>query len=191
VNQIGTPYQTIIFMGKTGCGKGTQASRLAKELGFRLFSTGDSIRYFSQQETSLGRHIKAMQVAGWVPEWLASYLFVKEIMENAGDNGVVFESVARKLEEARKLHDMHTILDRSYIVLYLDVPDEVVIDRMQKRQRDESDSDINIQKRLDAFYNETVHSIDYFTNLGKVITIDGNRSTDDIYSDILKAVTTN
>lgn len=188
VNQIETPYQTIIFMGKTGCGKGTQAKRLAKELGLPIFSTGDRVRELSAEDSSLGRHIRDIHISGWVPEWLASYLFAHAILDEHIDSGLIFESVARKPEEAKKLHEMHTMLSRSYIVIHLDTPDEVVTERMRSRQRDESDTDENIKKRLQAFYDETVHSLEFFESQGKVITINANQSEDAVYEEVLKAI---
>lgn len=175
-------------MGKTGCGKGTQAARLAKELSYDLFSTGDRVRALSNSDTSLGHHIRDIHISGWVPEWLASYLFAHAILEEHIDDGLVFESVARKPEEAKKLHEMHTMLNRSYIVLHLDTPDEIVIERMRARQRDASDSEENIQKRLKAFYDETVHSLEFFKLQGKVVDIDGTKSPEEVYQAVLSAI---
>lgn len=175
-------------MGKTGCGKGTQAHRLAEALGFQVFSTGDRVRELAASPTSLGHHIRDIHISGWVPEWLASYLFAHAILDEHIDDGLVFESVARKPEEAKKLHEMHTMLNRSYVVLHLDTPDEVVIDRMRRRQRDASDSEENIQKRLKAFYDETIHSLEFFKEQGKVIDIDATKSPDEVYEDVIKAI---
>lgn len=188
VKKADTPYQSIIFMGKTGCGKGTQAHRLAEALGFQVFSTGDLVRELAASPTSLGHHIRDIHISGWVPEWLASYLFAHAILDEHIDDGLVFESVARKPEEAKKLHEMHTMLNRPYIVLHLDTPDEVVIDRMRRRQRDASDSEENIQKRLQAFYDETIHSLEFFKEQGKVIDIDATKSPDEVYEDVIKAI---
>jgi len=73
-------------------------------------------------------------------------------------------------------------------VLYLDTPDEVVTERMRNRQRDESDTDENIKKRLQAFYDETVHSLEFFESQGKVVTINANQSEDAVYEEVLKAI---
>ena len=175
-------------MGKTGCGKGTQASRLATELSYDIFSTGDRVRALSSEDSSLGRHIRDIHIKGWVPEWLASYLFAKVILEEDIDRGLVFESVARKPEEARKLHEMHSMLNRSYIVIHLDVSDDVVTERMQKRQRDESDSEENIKNRLQAFYDETIHSLEFFRSEGKVVDIKAVGTADEVYAEVLKAI---
>jgi adenylate kinase len=188
VKKADTPYQSIIFMGKTGCGKGTQAHRLAEELGFQVFSTGDRVRELAASETSLGHHIRDIHISGWVPEWLASYLFAHAVLDEHIDDGLVFESVARKPEEAKKLHEMHVMLNRPYIVLHLDTPDEVVLERMRGRGREGYDIEENMQKRMRAFYDETVHSIEFFREQGKVVDIDGAKSPDEVYQDVVKAI---
>lgn len=175
-------------MGKTGCGKGTQAHKLAAALNWSVFSTGDLIRTLSASDTSLGRHIRDIHIKGWVPEWLASYLFAHAVLDEHIDDGLIFESVARKPEEARKLHEMHTMLNRPYIVIHLDVSDEMVMERMRKRQRDLGDAEENMRKRLDAFHAETRHSLEFFKGEGKVVTIDGSRSEDEVYEEVLKAI---
>lgn len=185
---ITTPYQSIIFMGKTGCGKGTQAHRLATALDWSVFSTGDLVRQLSAGDTSLGRHIRDIHIKGWVPEWLASYLFANAILREHIDDGLVFESVARKPEEARKLHEMHVMLNRPYIVIHLDVSDEMVMERMRKRQRDLGDAEDNMRKRLEAFQSETTKSLEFFKEQGKVVTIDGSRSEEEVYEDVIKAI---
>lgn len=175
-------------MGKTGCGKGTQASRLAQELSYDVFSTGDRVRALAAEDSSLGRHIRDIHTTGWVPEWLASYLFAKAILEEDIDRGLVFESVARKPEEAKKLHEMHSMLNRSYVVLHLDVPDEVVMERMRGRGRDGYDIEENMQKRMQAFYDETVHSLEFFRSEGKVVDIKAVGTEDEVYDEVLKAI---
>ena len=183
-----TKYRSIVLMGKTGSGKGTQAARLAQALDYEVFSTGARVREIGSKDTPLGRQIQKIQVSAWVPEWLASHLLVKALLEDDTEKGLVFESVARKPEEARKLHEIHVMLERPYIVLNLDVPDEVVIERMRNRHRDASDSESNIQNRLQAFREETMQSLQFFTEQQKVVTINGGQTEEQVFNDIIEAI---
>lgn len=186
--KIETPYESIILMGKTGCGKGTQAKLLAETLGYRIFSTGDEIRRIGSENTPFGRRVQEIQVSGWVPEWLASYLMTKVLLENFAISGLVFESVARKPEEAHKLHEIHAMLERPYIVVHLDISDEEATRRMQKRGRDASDQAENIKKRLAAYHNETLVSLDFFKSEGKVRQIDADQSPEQVFEDIIRSL---
>ncbi len=172
-------------MGKTGCGKGTQAQLLKEALGYEIFSTGDKSREYGAMDSALGRHIAQIHVSGWIPEWLASFLMVKVLLEDHPDDGLVFESVARKPQEAEKFHEIHEAIDRPYIVIYFDIEDEVVIERMRARQRDESDSEANIKNRLRAFNEETTQSLKFFKEHNHVVTVDAKQDPEQVFKDIM------
>jgi len=175
-------------MGQAGTGKGTQAGKLAQTLGYEIFSMGDKSREFAAQDTPLGRHIAAIHLTGWIPEWLASFVMTKVILEDYANKGVVYESVARKPEEAKKFHEIHQAIGRSYIVIHLTAPEDVVTQRMLERQREGYDNKENIAKRLAAFKDETMQSVDFFSKQGCLKEIDANRPVDDVFADIKKAI---
>ncbi len=45
-----------------------------------------------------------------------------------------------------------------------------------------------MKKRLQAFYDETVRSLEFFAAQDKVVTIDGARPEAEVYQDVLKAI---
>ena len=57
-------YKTIVMMGKPGSGKGVQSELLAKETGFKVFSTGARLREMAKQNTSVGRKVKEVIESG-------------------------------------------------------------------------------------------------------------------------------
>ena len=183
-----TSYQSIVFIGRAGTGKGTQATMLAETLGYATFSTGDKAREYAQQDTPLGRKIARIHTVGWIPEFLASYLMTKALLEEYTDTGLVFESVARKPEEARKLHEIHTCLDRSYVVVYLDCDKDLLKERLLKRGRAGYDTEEKIDQRTQAFETETVHSIEYFDSQGVLVTVDASQTVDAVFQDIIKSI---
>ncbi len=180
-----TNYQSIVLMGQAGTGKGTQAAKLAEALEFKIFSMGDMSREYAAKDSALGRHIAGIHLTGWIPEWLASYLMTKAILEDYADVGVVYESVARKPEEAQKFHEIHEAIGRPYKVIHLEAPEEVVVERMLARQREGYDTPENIQKRLLAFQNETMVSINFFKEKGVLATADANQEPNKVFADIM------
>lgn len=56
--------EAVIFLGPPGAGKGTQAARLAKELGFKKLSTGDILRDHVARGTPLGQQVKPIMDRG-------------------------------------------------------------------------------------------------------------------------------
>ncbi len=176
-------------MGQTGCGKGTQAGLLSKELDYEIFSTGDKTREYSAMDTPLGRHIASIGTTGWIPEWLASYLMTKGLLEDFFDKGLVFESVARKPEEAQKLHDIHEAIDRTYVVFYLECADDIVYERQLARGREGYDSPDKIKKRMQAFEEETKQSLAFFEEQGKLVKVSGNQTINEVFEEIMSNIT--
>lgn len=183
-----TPYKSIVLIGQAGTGKGTQAYKLAEKLGYEVFSMGDKSREYAAQDTPLGRHIAGIHLTGWIPEWLASYLMTKVILDDYADVGVVYESVARKPEEAKKFHEIHTAIKREYVVVHLMASDDVVKARLLDRQREGYDNEESINKRLDAFRAETVQSIEHFRDQGVLREVNADQLVEQVFEDILEAI---
>ncbi len=183
-----TPYQSIVLIGRAGTGKGTQAQKLAEALGYATFSTGDKAREYALQDTPLGKKIAAIHTTGWIPEFLASYLMTKALMEEYLSEGLVFESVARKPEEAKKLHEIHTYLERPYRVIYLDCDKELLKDRLLKRGREGYDTEEKIDQRTLAFEAETLQSIKYFDEQGVLTVVNADQDVEEVFSDIIKSI---
>ena len=178
-------YDSVILMGQTGCGKGTQSALLAKELGYEIFSTGDKSREYAAMDTPLGRVIARMHTVGWIPEWLASYLMTKALLEDFAHQGLVFESVARKLPEAEKLHEIHESIERSYVVIYMECHDDIVRERQLARGREGYDNPENVARRMKAFEDETLASLSFFSDKGKVIKINADEPIEDVFESIM------
>lgn len=183
-----TAYQSIILIGRAGTGKGTQAKKIADALSYEIFSTGEKSREIAAQDTPLGRHIAAIHTTGWIPEWLASYVMTKALLDEYPETGLVFESVARKPEEARKLHEIHSAIERPYVVLYLDCDKEILTERLLKRGRAGYDTEEKITKRAHAFETETMQSIEFFKAQGALKTINADQTVEAVFTDIMKAI---
>jgi adenylate kinase len=186
--QIHTPYQSIILIGRAGTGKGTQAAKLAEALGYAIFSTGDKTREYAAMDTPLGRLVHKIHTTGWIPEWLASYMMTKALLEDFIEQGLVFESVARKPEEAKKLHEIHEAIERPYVVIHLDCNDEELTERLLARGREGYDTPEKIALRREAFMNETVQSINFFTEQGNVKQVNADQTVDEVFADIVEAI---
>ncbi len=67
------------------------------------------------------------------------------------------------------------------------IPGFCDIDGSELYQRSDDKGEA-VQKRLDIFFNETIHLIDYYKRQQKLVTINGNQSIDKVHAEILHAL---
>src|SRR6185437_3141553 len=89
--------RTIFFVGKPGCGKGTQAKLLAEKTGWAVFAAGKLFRGISHENTPVGRKVKEENDAGLLqPHWFAMYLYLKSLFSIPDDASAIFDGFNRK-----------------------------------------------------------------------------------------------
>lgn len=172
-----TKYKSIVLMGKIASGKGTQANAILSHFGGALYSNGNRVREAAQQTSVFGHKMKEMYEGGYLmPEWVASYWMTHALIAQYENEQVVFEAVAKKPNEAELFHEIHTWIDRPYVVFNLEISDDVVRARSSARARDTVDSPKSVEKRLDEYHTYTAKSIEFFRTQGTLIDIDGAAS---------------
>ena len=181
--------RTILFMGRPGSGKETQARRLADETGFHLFSTGERFRELREHRDALGERVKEVYDTGkLMPTWFADYLFEDALLRLPHGTGVIFEGTGRWREEAELFDEVATWLGRSYRVVNLEVSEEVAMRRQLGRakvaDRPDSNSEEKIRVRFEEFRNHTQGAIDFFRERGVLIDVNGELSPDEIAVEI-------
>lgn len=120
----------ILFLGKPGSGKGTITKRLGQD-GFLHLCTGDLLRAERDKGTELGKEIGQLIDAGnFVSDELIFNLVDNYILENAGKN-IIFDGFPRNLAQAQKCIEKNIIFEK---VIVLDVPDELIKDRIVNRR---------------------------------------------------------
>ncbi len=182
--------RTILFIGKPGCGKGTQAKLLAEKLGQPIMASGEGFRALAKEDTSVGHKVKETIESGLLmPDWFAMYLFQKSVFSLPENSGVIFDGFGRKLPEAELVANVLAWLGRKLEVVYINVSDEHILSRIEKRKGIEGRADdAHASKRLDEFRLFTAPCVEYFRAQGFVIEIDGEPDVETIHKDILKSL---
>ncbi len=126
----------LIFLGAPGSGKGTHAQVLQKELDIAHISTGDRLRYEKSRGSSVGLEAKKYMDAGQlVPNEVVNEIAKIAILENV-DKGFILDGYPRTVDQAKFL-DSFVSIDK---VVYLDVPLNVIIERLCGRRTCSNDS---------------------------------------------------
>ncbi len=126
----------VIMMGPPGAGKGTQASRFARERGIPKISTGDIFRQAIHDGTPLGLEAKARMDRG---ELVADDIVIGIVRERLArpdaDPGFVLDGFPRTVPQARALDEI--IRQRNngpLIVVDVVVPEGELIRRLHVRR---------------------------------------------------------
>lgn len=170
----------LIFLGPPGAGKGTQAKLLAELLEIPHISTGDILRGAIALCTLLGQKAKSYVDQGLlVPDELLLDLVSDRLNQPDAQNGWILDGFPRNVSQASFLEKLLQELNQSCDCVNLEVPDDVLIDRLLGRGRPD-DTPETIRTRLDVYHNETAPLIDFYRDRSTLRAINGNRSLEEV-----------
>lgn len=181
---------TILFIGKPGSGKGTQSALLSVKTGFKAIASGDLFRALIKEDTHVAELMREEHEKGLLaPDWFATYLFQKSILNILPEEGIIFDGFGRKVTEARTVIDVLTWLKRPFTAVHIKVSDEEIVERLQKRSLVSGRADdLNVEKRLEEFRTHTEPSVEVFREAGRLVEIDGMGTPEEITLAIQKAL---
>ncbi len=184
--------RTVFFIGKPGCGKGTQAKLLAAKTGWTILASGAQFRAIAEEDTIVGRKVKEELGNGFLmPHWFAMYLYQRALFSVDENASVIFDGFNRKPEEAQLIVDSLQWIGREFIVINIEVSDEHVKERLVGRAQTEGRSDDRqdaVIERLEEFTTHTVQSLELFEKLGVLVTINGEQSPEEVALAVNKAL---
>ncbi len=193
-----TEPQTLIFIGRAGSGKGTQAELLIKHLKSTypdhpvLYAyTGDRFREFVSKDTYSSRLAREVNDAGGLqPSFAAVTMWGNLLFDKmVGGEHLIFDGTPRTYSEALMLDTAMDFYQRAEPkVIYLNIHDDCAHGRLTKRGRVDDHSE-GIKKRLAWFEKDVVPALDYFRTNPRytVLEIDGDKGIEEIHHQIVKA----
>jgi adenylate kinase len=130
----------IVMLGPPGAGKGTQAKKLAQELGLVHVSTGDLFRENLKNETELGQLAQQYMNAGdLVPDDVTVAMVKERFARPDCEKGAVLDGFPRTPAQAEALDELLKGFDSEVTVVPLiKVPDEILIERLSGRWMSQS-----------------------------------------------------
>lgn len=204
----------IVLLGAPGAGKGTQAAKLVEEFATPHISTGDMLRAAVKAGTPLGKKAKSYMDAGeLVPDDVIIGLVMERLQEPDTQKGFILDGFPRTSAQAVALDAELGKLERPLdAALLIDVESEVIVGRLTSRrmckecgyigsvadeacpkcngemyQRDD-DNEATVRNRLDVYEKSTSPLIDYYRGCNLLVSIDGDRDPELVYSDVKKAL---
>ncbi len=191
---------TVIFVGRSGCGKGTQADLLKNRIKehdadnrhILYVETGEDFRRFIRGESYsslLSR--QAYERDDRQPDFLACFMWSSILLEQLEkDTHLIFDGAPRARDEAEILTSALEFYKREHpAVIYLNVSRRWSEERLLKRKRSDDINLAKIDKRLDWFDKDVMPAIEHFrTNkYYRFLEINGEQSIEKVHSDIVAA----
>ncbi len=175
----------LIFLGAPGVGKGTQASRLAQNLGVPHISTGDLLRAAVSQQTILGVKAQAYMDRGeLVPDELVVSMIEERLKEADSQAGWILDGFPRNVAQANVLEQLLASLSQHCEhVLNLEVPVEVIVQRLLHRGRAD-DTEAVIRNRLAVYQAQTAPLLAFYQARHQLRTINGNAPIEQVAEDL-------
>ncbi len=197
----------FIMLGAPGAGKGTQACRLSEKYGIPQISTGDLFRENLKNCTPIGQKAKAYMDSGQlVPDELVLDMLFDRITKSDCERGYILDGFPRTIPQAIALDERLSKSKAQIIVISLEVPDEVIVERLGGRLVCETcgaiyhktnippkqegicdvegakliqrkdDTEEVIRERLRIFHEQTEPLKGYYEKKGKLALIDSSVS---------------
>lgn len=179
----------LIFLGPPGAGKGTQASGLAQACSIPHISTGDILRAAVAQETELGLKAKFYMDKGeLVPDHLILDIVRDRLSVEDTRSGWILDGFPRNVSQADFLDRLLDDIDQACdYVVNLEVPDEVLIQRLLNRGMNRSDDNEDvIRNRLKVYHEQTAPLISFYRDREKLVSVDGNQSIEVVSQHLVK-----
>ena len=191
--------RVFLLIGRSGCGKGTQAKLLIKYLKDNNFAetlyvyTGERLRNFAEKEENFAARLakSKMKDGDLLPSFLAVWLWSGALIEGVKENNnVIMDGSPRTLLEALMTDDAMEFYGRSNVVpIFLETSEEWSTQRLLGRGRSD-DSLKSIKKRMAYFEKSVAPIIDYYEKESKhkLIKVNGEQSVEDVHREILEKV---
>lgn len=183
----------LVLLGGPGAGKGTQAAKMREYYGVPHISTGEMLREAKAKGTELGK--KAAEYIDFgrlLPDDIILGIINEKLRMPGLERGFLFDGFPRTLVQAesfdKMLKEQNWSLDA---VVSIDVPDEVVTERLLKRAEIEGRADDNrstIEKRLKYYYELTDPLKDFYTKKGILKPVNGLGNVEEVFERIKKVL---
>jgi adenylate kinase len=183
----------ILLLGPQGSGKGTQAKRISAEYAIPHIATGDMLRAAIEAGTPLGRQVAPILESGLlVPDVLMIDLIRERLEEPDTVPGFILDGFPRTTPQADALDTMLREIGRELTIVFaLQVSDEICIERLLKRAREEGrpdDTPEAIRTRLELYHRETEPLIEHYRAQGNLVTIHADGTPNQVFAEIQAAL---
>ncbi len=191
--------QTFIFIGRSGCGKGTQAALLMEKLKAEdsgdifYLETGQRFREFVKQPNyTSGLSYEIMKRGERQPDFLAAHIWSHVLIATFnGRQHLFIDGTPRSKNEAVILDTAIKFykLNKPFVV-YMDVSNEWARERLLARGRADDKGAEGVEKRLAWFERDVMPAVEYYREHPDYhfLHINGEQSIEEVHTEFLEKI---
>lgn len=186
----------IVLFGPPGSGKGTQSEKLIALYALKHLSTGDLLRSEIAAQTPLGLEAKTIMDKGQlVPDEVVIGMISASLDNNPQARGFLFDGFPRTVAQAEALDRLLELKGTQInIMLALEVDEEELVKRLLNRGltsgRSDDTNEAVIRSRIAEYETKTAVVANYYHKGGKMKSIPGIGSIDEIFSRLCAEIDT-
>ncbi len=183
----------LVLLGPPGSGKGTQATRLKEQLQIPHISPGHLLRAEVAAGTELGLQAKEVMARGdLVSDDILLGMLESRLGREDVAKGFILDGYPRNVAQANALDGLLAKIGQPLdAVVQLDVPTDLLVERIAGRAKAEGREDDNpesVRKSLQVYNDSTAPVIGFYEGRGTLAKIDGVGSLDEVLARILAAI---
>jgi adenylate kinase len=175
----------ILFVGPPGAGKGTQAKKICEHYNWNWLSTGDALRAQIKEQSKIGLEAqKYMSEGHLVPDPILLKILAMSLDSKRHN---LLDGYPRNLNQAHTLETVGEVIG----CLHLDVAEEVLMGRIQKRATEEGRVDDTAEKfkvRMKIYRDETSPILAYYKSKGVYHAVDGAQDQHSVYNELIRKI---
>lgn len=177
----------VFVLGGPGSGKGTNCARIVDNFGYIHLSAGDLLRSERESGSSLADMINTYIKEGKIVPAEVTVKLLRNAMEKSGGTKFLVDGFPRDIANLECWNANMTSIADVQFLLFLDCPNEIMVDRLLERGKTSGRNDDNIEsikKRLLTYEQSTRPIIEHFRSLGKVREVNSNQPMDEVFSEV-------
>lgn len=192
------PAFNLILLGDPGAGKATQAAYLAKKYRMFDYDMGRELTLLREKDKTIEDAQKRTADKGnLTPTTIVRKINRQTILKMPSDQGILFDGHPKMLGEAKLIAKLLKEKKRmDPLVLYIKIPVQEVIDRVQKRKgyfntkfsKRGDDTEAGLRNRAKYYRKNVSQVVKFFKSQYTYKSIDGMGSKTEVRLKIQKAI---